>query len=146
MKNLIRNSFLAVVLLTLGASGANAQYNWDFGVHLGGANYLGEMGGKEKPRRDFIWDLKLNQTRWAIGGFARYRINRMVSLNLGLMYFRIQGSDINSQNPARVGRNLNFRNDMLELYLRGEVTLYQDNDIGGRGRYRTDFRLFGYAG
>jgi len=146
MNTRIRNAFLALVLLTLTASGVKAQYNWDFGVHLGGANYLGEMGGKEKPRRDFIWDLKLNQTRWAIGGFARYRINRMVSLNVGLMYFRIQGSDINSQNPARVGRNLNFRNDMLELYLRGEFTLYQDNDLGGRGRYRSDFRLFGYAG
>ena len=100
----------------------------------------------EEPRKDFIWDMKLNQTRWCAGVFVRRKLNRLLSLNTGILYFRIQGSDINSENPARVGRNPNFRNDMLEWYLRGEFTLFQDNDMGGRGRYRTDFRLFGYAG
>jgi hypothetical protein len=142
----IRNASLVLLLLTATAGGTKAQYAWDFGIHLGGANYLGEMGGKEDPRKDFIWDLKLNQTRWCVGGFARRKINRMISLNTGLLFFRIQGADINSQNPQRVGRNLNFRNNMLEWYLRGEFTIFQDNDLGGRGRYRTDFRLFGYAG
>jgi hypothetical protein len=142
----IRNASLVLLLLTATAGGTKAQYAWDFGIHLGGANYLGEMGGKEDPRKDFIWDLKMNQTRWCVGGFARRKLNRMVSINTGLLFFRLQGSDINSQNPARVGRNLNFRNNMLEWYLRGEFTIFQDNDLGGRGRYRTDFRLFGYAG
>lgn len=127
-------------------TGAKAQYNWDVGFHLGGANYLGEFGGKEKTRQDFIWDLKMGQTRWAVGTFARRKINRLLSFNAGLMYFRIQGGDYLSTNPARVGRNLNFRNDMFEFYLRPEFTLFQDNDLGGRGRYRTDFRLFAYVG
>ncbi len=142
----IRNCALVLVFLTTMVGRTKAQYAWDFGIHLGGANYLGEMGGKEDPRKDFIWDLKLNQTRWCVGGFARRKLNRMISLNTGLLFFRIQGSDINSQNPARVGRNLNFRNNMLEWYLRGEFTIFQDNDLGGHGRYKTDFRLFGYAG
>lgn len=137
---------LVLLMATAMGAGAKAQYAWDIGMHLGGANYLGEMGGKEKPRRDFIWDLKMNQTRWAVGGFARRKINRFLSLNSGIMYFRLQGADINSENPARVGRNLNFRNDMFELYLRPEFTLFQDNDLGGHGRYKTDFRLFAYVG
>ena len=125
---------------------ASAQYAWDFGLHLGGANYLGEMGGKDQPRRDFVWDMKLGQTRWAVGGFARRKINRTISINAGLLYMRIQGADELSTYRPRRGRNLNFRNDMFELYLRPEFTIYQDNDMGGRGRYRTSFRLFGYAG
>ncbi|HRF82792.1 MAG TPA: hypothetical protein PL070_22235, partial [Flavobacteriales bacterium] len=48
------------------ASASNAQYAWDFGMHVGGANYLGEMGGTDQPRRDFVWDMKMSQTRWAI--------------------------------------------------------------------------------
>lgn len=136
-----------ITLLAMGlAGGAQAQYDWDIGVHLGGANYLGDIGGKEKTRQDFVWDMKLNQTRWAVGAFARRRVNRTISANVGLMYMRIQGNDQNSLNPARVGRNLNFRNDMFELYLRPEFTLFQDNDLGGRGRYRSDFRLFAYVG
>ena len=125
---------------------AKAQYNWDIGAHVGGANYLGEMGGKDKTRQDFVWDMKMGQTRWAVGAFARRKINRTVSVNGGLMYLRLQGADHLSTNPARVGRNLNFRNDLLELYARPEFTLFQDNDLGGSGRYRTDFRLFAYVG
>lgn len=136
--------FAALAFACAGLS--HGQYAWDVGFHLGGSNYLGEMGGKEQTRRDFVWDMKLGQTRWALGGFARRKINRLISVNTGLLYLRIQGADALSTNPGRVGRNLNFRNDMFEWYLRPEFTIFQDNDIGGRGRYRTDFRLFGYAG
>ncbi len=145
MRNLVRFSLIFSLGL-FGLQKAEAQYAWDFGVHLGGSNYLGEMGGKDQPRRDFVWDMKLGQTRWAVGGFARRRLSRLFSLNAGLMYFRIQGADNLTEYRPRRGRNLNFRNNMLELYLRPEFTIYQDNDLGGRGRYRTDFRLFGYVG
>ncbi|MBL7950693.1 MAG: hypothetical protein JNM62_03135 [Flavobacteriales bacterium] len=133
-------------ICVLGGMSTKAQYAWDFGMHLGGANYLGEMGGTNQPRRDFVWDMKMSQTRWAVGGFARRKINRLLSVNAGLMYLRIQGADELSTYRPRRGRNLNFRNDMFELYLRPEFTIFQDNDLGGRGRYRLDFRLFGYAG
>ncbi|MEO8589504.1 MAG: DUF6089 family protein [Flavobacteriales bacterium] len=138
---------IASAVLALGLSQAQAQYAWDIGVHIGGANYLGEMGGKDQPRRDFIWDMKLSQTRWAVGVFARRKINRLISINTGFMYLRLQGADVltESYRPRR-GRNLNFRNDVFEWYLRPEFTIYQDNDLGGHGRYRTDFRLFGYVG
>src|SRR5690349_24729782 len=123
MTRTIKGAAAVVAFLALSLS-ARSQYAWDVGFHLGGANYLGELGGKEKPRRDFIWDLKMNQTRWAVGGFARRKINRTFSVSAGAMYLRLQGADSWSQNPARVGRNLNFRNDLIEAYLRGEVTLF----------------------
>lgn len=146
MNRIILRSALGIAVFIGGMYTSQAQYAWDVGVHLGGSNYLGEMGGKEQTRRDFVWDMKLGQTRLALGGFARRKINRLISVNTGLMYMRIQGADALSTNPSRVARNLNFRNNMFEWYLRPEFTIYQDNDIGGRGRYRTDFRLFGYAG
>ncbi|MBL7947081.1 MAG: hypothetical protein JNN32_13535, partial [Flavobacteriales bacterium] len=58
----LRKSFLIGACTLLGTS-ASAQYAWDFGMHLGGANYLGEMGGTDQPRRDFVWDMKMSQTR-----------------------------------------------------------------------------------
>ena len=138
---------LAALFVALATSRIQAQYAWDIGIHVGGANYLGEMGGKDQPRRDFVWDMKLSQTRWCFGGFARRKINRLLSVNTGLLYMRIQGADaLTEEYRPRRGRNLNFRNDMLEWYLRPEFTIFQDNDLGGRGRYRLDFRLFGYVG
>ncbi len=141
----IRNSILIGAATLIGGT-TSAQYAWDFGVHLGAANYLGEMGGTDQPRRDFVWDMKLSQSRWAVGAFARRKINRLISVNTGILYLRIQGADELSTYRPRRGRNLNFRNDMIEWYLRPEFTIFQDNDLGGRGRYRMDFRLFGYVG
>jgi len=93
MIRILTRSVFILGVLFMGTSNANAQYLWDVGFHLGGANYLGEMGGKDQPRRDFVWDMKLNQIRWTIGGFARRKINRLISVNAGLLYFRLQGSD-----------------------------------------------------
>ena len=70
---------IASALVLLGLSQAQAQYAWDIGVHLGGANYLGEMGGKDQPRRDFVWDMKMSQTRWCVGVFGRRKINRLLA-------------------------------------------------------------------
>jgi hypothetical protein len=128
------------------ASAANAQYNMDYGFRVGGTNYLGEMGGKEETRKDFVWDMKLNQTRWALGGFFRYKLNPLIGFNVGLTYGRIQGSDALSDNPGRVGRNLHFRNDLFELYGRTEVYFFSMNDVGNRGRYRMDFKAYAFAG
>ncbi len=125
---------------------AGAQYNIDFGFKLGGANYLGEMGGKEKTRRDFIWDMKLGQTRQMLGLFGRYKINPYVAVQAAFNYGRIQGADELSTNKGRVGRNLSFKNELLEFELRGEGYIYNIADVGRRGRYRMDFKSYAFAG
>lgn len=128
------------------ASRLSSYYKFDVGGHLGVSNYLGEMGGKEQTRRDFIWDMKLNQTRWSIGGFARYKLNDFISVRADLAYCRIQGDDALSTNRGRRGRNLHFRNDILEFSGRAEIYIYNDNDVGNRGRHRLDFKSFAFAG
>lgn len=131
---------------SMGAARKRLRYAFDYGFGVGMANYLGEMGGKEKPRRDGIADMKLNQTRWTVGGFARYKFNNFVAAHAGLTYVRIQGDDKLSTNRGRRGRNLSFKNDMLELALRGDVYVYGVNDVGGTGRYRLDFKAYLFGG
>lgn len=139
--------FLLLILATVRANGQSSSfYKLDVGFNLGLSNYLGEIGGKEKTERPFVWDMKLNQTRWALGGFARYKLNNYVSVRADLMYGRIQGADSLSTNRGRVGRNLSFRNDMLELSGRAEVYLYNTSDVGGKGWYRVDFKSYVFAG
>ncbi len=136
----------AVGTSTLWSIDSFAQYKFDFGFKVGLSNYLGEMGGDEKTRRDFVWDMKLNQSRFALGGFARYRFNNYFAANIGATYARIQGDDALSSNPGRRGRNLSFRNDFGEFYGRGEVYFFNENDVGNRGRYRMDFQAFAFGG
>ena len=141
MKKLLYTLFLvAICQMSFG------QYKFDYGLKIGGANYLGDIGGKELTRRDFVWDMHLNQTRLAVGGYARYKFSKRLSVAANLAHISIRDRDELSTNPARRARNLNFRNTIWELGLRGELTVFYDNDVGGRGYYNPDFKLYVFAG
>ena len=141
MKKWLFASLIACMLVPA----ATAQYNLDYGIKVGGANYLGEIGGNEKTRQNFVWDMKLVQTGFSIGAFARYRFHPFIYGNVGLTYGRIRGNDALSSNLGRHGRNLSFRNDIFDLSARGEVYLYHANDVARRG-LRLDFRTYAFAG
>ena len=125
---------------------AKAQYYVDYGFSVGATNYLGEFGGGEDTRKDFVMDMKLNFTRWTVGGFYRYRISNLIALKGSLNYIRLTGDDASTGNRARRGRNLNFKNDMFELLVNGEIYIYKINDVGGTGRYQNDFNLYLFTG
>jgi len=121
-------------------------YAWDIGFHQGAANYLGEMGGKDLTRRDFVSDMKLSQTRYYSGIFARYKTGQYWSVKGELDYIRIAGADSLSTNAARNARNLSFRNDMVELNGQALFHFYEVNDLGGSYLNRNYFRAYVGAG
>ncbi|MFI5164483.1 MAG: DUF6089 family protein [Bacteroidia bacterium] len=125
---------------------AFSQYKWEVGGGLGAANYLGEMGGKEKTRRNFIADLKLSQTRTDFAGFVRYKVRPDVYLKACLSSNTIAGADSLSKNPARVGRNLSFKNNILEASITGQYVFYDIADLGRTYRYRNDFKAYIFTG
>jgi hypothetical protein len=138
--------YIVIFIVLFTSSVAKAQWLWDYGFSLGVSNYLGDIGGKEKTRRDFIADMKFAKTRWNIGGFARYKVNPKLSMKVALDYLRIEGDDKLSSNPARNARNLNFRNDIFDLAATGEVRIYEDPDVGNTYRNKVAFKSYFFAG
>ena len=136
-------TFIFVVATTISGY---SQYYVDYGFSIGASNYLGEFGGGEGTRRDGFVDMKLNYSRWVLGGFYRYRISPKFGVKAAFNYIRLSGDDAKTDNPARRGRNLNFKNDMLELTANGELYIYKVNDVGKTGRYSSDFNLYFYGG
>jgi Domain of unknown function (DUF6089) len=137
---------ILILLVTIIPLITNAQYNWDFGVHAGAANYLGDIGGGAGTRKDFVADMKLSKTQITAGAFARYKVNQYISAKGGFNWVRITGADNKSTNPARVGRNLSFQNDILELELVGQVFFFEIPDLGHTYKYRNDFRMYVFGG
>ncbi len=121
---------------------SKAQYYWDFGGGVGVANPLGDMGGKDLTRRDFVSDMKFQETRQALNGFARYKIAQMFSIKAGINYACLRGADSLSTNPARHYRNLSFRNQTFEANAMCEFYFYEVNDLGHTYRYKDNFRAF----
>ncbi len=134
------------VFLFLSAEVANGQYRWELGAKVGVANYLGDIGGYDQERRDGPADMRFEQTNWALGAYTRYKVGRILSIQAEFNAARIRGADYLSANPARAARNLSFRNLVMELGIRPEITIFMDNDVGGRGYYNPDFRLYVFAG
>jgi hypothetical protein len=141
----MKNVFTLLLILAL-TTVSKAQWLWDYGVSVGVSNYLGDIGGKEKTRRDFVADMKMAKTRWNVGGFARYKVHQKFSVKMALDYLRIEGDDKLSSNPGRNGRNLNFKNDMFDLAVTGQVFFFEDNDLGNTYRYKNGFRAYFFAG
>ena len=125
---------------------AISQYRWDYGIQGGAANYLGDIGGKSQTRRDFVADLKLGETRWAIAPFVRYKFSPKLSLRGQFAYQRIQGADSLSTNQARRARNLNFKNDIFELSATPQLTIYENQDLGSSYRFKMAFNFYVFAG
>jgi hypothetical protein len=129
----------------------HAQYRWDFGGGVGVSNYLGDIGGKDKTRRDFIYDLKVQKTRNTETFFARYKFRPAISFKTSLTHVTIEGDDSLSTNPARNQRNLSFRNNMFELTETVEYYFYKSSNVSGRpglrgSRKKVDFRSYLFVG
>jgi hypothetical protein len=135
-----------IILFTGFLFSSKAQWLWDYGFRLGASNYLGDIGGKEKTRRDFVADMKLAKTRWDGGVFVRYKWLPKLSLKLAFDWVRIEGDDKLSSNPGRHYRNFNFKNDLLDLEFTGEYFFYEDPDLGNTYRYRNSFRAYVLGG
>jgi hypothetical protein len=142
----MRKSLLIIVFTSLLSISGFGQYNLDYGFSVGASNYLGELGGGEGVGRGFISDMEMGFTRWTIGGFVRYKLSPKFAIKGSLNYIRLSGDDVKSTNPARTARNLNFKNDMFEFLGTGEFYIYRANDVGGTGRYNTDFNLYLFGG
>ena len=138
----------AIALIFIASNSVLAQrYNLGFGVKLGVANYLGDIGGGNLER-PFVMNMELKDTRWSGGVFVRYRFHPLFGYQGSLNINRIQGKDSESENFARQGRNLSFRNDVYTFdnkleYYPPQLTM---SDVGRRGRYRTDFKTYIFSG
>ncbi|HPQ08705.1 MAG TPA: DUF6089 family protein [Bacteroidia bacterium] len=138
--------FLGLIFIVLNLSDLKSQWAWDFGGGVGVSNYLGDIGGKDKTRRDFVYDMKLSKTKFNVGAFARYKWMPNVSIKAAFDFIRVEGDDKLTTNPARHYRNLNFRNNLYCLSLTGEWFFYEDPDLGNTYRYRNSFRSYLFAG
>lgn len=133
---------LLATLLVAGTGVLKAQYFWDIGISAGASNYLGDIGGNQLTRRDFVADMKLQKTNIALGGFARYKISKLFSAQGNFSWLRIAGDDKLSSNPARNTRNLNFRNDLFEATAQLQFFFYEVHDLGHTYRNKDEFRAF----
>lgn len=114
------------------------------GINLNAMNYFGEMAPDAN-----ITSLRLLSTRLNIGATYAYKFTPRISARGSLSWGRLYGDDKKSAseneeaNVPRFQRNLNFRNDILEL---NGVAVYEIFDNRVPYRRRPDFMPYVFLG
>lgn len=106
------------------------KYKREIFVSVGTSNFLGDLGGQKGKGRDYSpADLNFSQSRTAFGVGARYKLRRAVNISAKFNYLNVRGDDSKTDNIYRYNRNLNFKSNIYELSVRGEVG-YQSTKRG----------------
>jgi hypothetical protein len=107
------------------------KYRREVFVTLGTANFLGDLGGRDKQGTDYSpADLDFSQTRTAFGAGGRYKLERYANVAAKLSYLHVKGDDAMTKDIYRNNRNLNFKSNIWELTARIEGG-YQSTKRGG---------------
>lgn len=126
--------------------GVSAQYSMDFGISLGGANYVGETGGSDSSPKPWLLDMNLAKTDMGFGAFYRNNFTKNIAAKFAFNYARIQGADSLSGIKTQLARNLSFRTDILEMVLAAEYYFFTMNDLSRSSNARIDFGAYVTAG
>lgn len=139
---------LCLISLVLACFSAVAQLSkWEFGVLLGGSNYVGDINSsfnsneKNAQWNQFESSFDFYNTNFLGGIFARYNINSRWTINAGLNFTRIEGEDAHFNNP----RNLSFHSNLNELNIMCEFNFFS-YQTGSRLHRITPYLFAGIAG
>ncbi len=101
-------------------------------VTLGSANFLGDLGGRDRKGTDYSpADLDFSQTRSAFGFGATYRLHKNINVASKFNYLVVKGDDAKTNDIYRRPRNLNFKSNIFELSVRGEAGIQRIKRGGG---------------
>ena len=105
---------LTVVVLTfLCIQLSSAQIN-EFGLYLGGSNFIGDVGAT-----DYIAPSQL-----AIGAIYKWNRSPRHSYRISLTFTELEGIDNDSDDPSRQIRGFEFNNQIIELSAGLEFTFF----------------------
>ncbi len=153
MKQIFTYTLTLLLAMLLAAPEASAQqfskrkqYN-SVGVSLTAMNYFGDITPTPS-----IPSLRFGATRWNFGATLTHRFTPRISARAGLTYGRITGDDskaADSNDPDakfRYNRNMNFRNDLVELSAVGIFDLIPNRNTYIKRPDLVPYVLAGIAG
>lgn len=128
------NKLILVLVSLLLPTLIMAQSKSEVGLMLGGANYQGDVASSK------IFSFK--QTQAGGGLYARYHVNRHISLRGSFFYTKLQGNDLNfvEEDPWRADRGFIFSNSVYEVSFTPEFYIL------GNTIKRKMFRPYLFAG
>ena len=156
-------SFKTILLIlicqyTFAQNGYQPAYPFEIGLQLGTAQFLGDLGGQPGIGKGFIIDTDIKSIRPTFGLFGRYNVGGHFAARVDLNYLQLHGDDkyaglgtfdatVKPPDAAwyRYYRNLNFKSDVFELAVAGEIIPY-NFELGNGYRDYSVVSPYGFIG
>lgn len=132
--------------------GKKSKIRKEYIIGIGGANFLGELGGADQIGTHFVKDFEISATRPSFQIGMRYRPISQVAVKGGFYYQLISGSDNLTNEPYRKNRNLSFKSPIYEVsaqaefYFTKEKAGPQYNIRNARKGRSSDFQAYAFVG
>jgi len=107
---------LLFLLSILGSQTIDAQI-YEFGVFVGGSNFIGDVGATNY----------ISPNQLAIGGIVKWNRSPRHAFRASLIYSNLEVDDSKSDDPRRIQRGYGFRSGILEASLGLEFTFFDFN-------------------
>ncbi|MDD2413038.1 MAG: outer membrane beta-barrel protein [Bacteroidales bacterium] len=135
-------NIILVCLFLTGISSELSAQKWKknrsfLTVHLGGSNFLGELGGSPDIGTFGLKDFDIQSTRMMLGAGYSYRIAERLNIKANGYFGWIGGDDAHTSQINRNARNLHFRSILAEVSGQLELYLTVQNTGPQWGRRRT---------
>ena len=117
----MRKFAVLIIFLTFATISVVAQtgdwrrYRHELVFGAGTASFMGDLGGGKGVGTHFVKDFDIQANRWAFMVGYGYKLTDRFALRTSVYYGRVFGNDEFTPEPARNGRNLNFRSPIVEL-------------------------------
>ena len=126
--------YLTLVLITLLSIQLSYSQIHEFGVFVGGSNFIGDVGAT-----NYIAPKQL-----AIGGIYKWNRSPRHSYRISLLFTELEGIDKDSDDPSRIQRGYEFKNQIIELSAGMEFTFFDFNLHNG-GKVSTPYLYTGIS-
>lgn len=117
-------------------------------VHVGGAYFYGDIGGRQKNALLLFGyeELDFSATKPNIGVGLKRNFNKYVAVKTGLTYPYLEQSDAKSYSASRHPRNLSFRTHILEASFITELRVAKFQMKTKRKKSHWEYYVFGGVG
>lgn len=152
MRKLIIMSIIALVLPSLSSAQKWKRQRVEYSFGIGATNFLGDLGGRDQVGTNGIMDYEWRALRYAVGLGYRYQLARDWYVKGNLYYALVSGDDDYTNEPARAGRELNFKSNIIELSAQLEYMLIKQKTghlyrlRGVRGQRWFRFEVYAFGG
>ena len=133
----MKRILILIIVSVFAAVGcAKAQQAWKNARHtvvagIGGNIFMGDLGGGDENGGHFFNFKDLDPGIFKVSSMLgyRYRLADRLAGKFSFTFSKVAADDANAKNPARRGRNLNFKSNLMEFGVGAEYYFLREKEI-----------------